>query len=64
MSQKNVREARRQNAVAEVRFRFADAHAFEKAQRDVLGQQPHSRSGEMKQQPPWLFRRGTPEDFL
>lgn len=31
VSQKNVREARRQNAVAEVRFCFADANAFEKA---------------------------------
>lgn len=70
VSQENVREARRQNAVAEVRFCFADANAFEKAQRGDLGQHPLPQSREMKQQPssrykkePWLFRRGTPEDF-
>lgn len=71
MSQKNVREARGQNAVAEARFCFADANAFEKAQWGDLGQHPHPQSREMTQQPssrcekePWLFRRGTPEDFF
>lgn len=46
MSQENVREARRQNAVAEVRFCFADANAFEKAQWGDLGQHPLPQSRE------------------